>query len=1350
MSKMARKYRAAKWLVLLVTPLLIFFANPVNSAPPAHPGTADQLNILRPQDLNKPLKKRVKGKKIKKFKSSPQKLSEGVRAAPMAVTTIPTVGAPETIRPLFLLLSFPDDNAFTTSEVAYRDFLFSSSPGMADYYSEVSSGRFLVDGDLSSVFLVEISQSAGAHSYEYYINSQAGVGGGYPLNAQGMVADALSIADATVNFAAFDNDGPDGIPRSLGSVDDDGELDALVVIHAGPASEYLALAFQPDHMQSHYWSFNTAGGPRVLDGVTVLDWAMVPERDPGIADPQDRGTLGTYEQTLGTLVHEFGHILGLPDLYAYNGGLYSHRGLGHYDLMAYGLYGTNTDNNLYNPTQSAWNRPGHLSVWSKQNLGWADPVWVHGDAAVTLWRAEDPPLVTVPQYLKVVRAVDWGSSPEQYFLVEHRLSSGYDQGNSGIGFNNSNSGGVLIYHVDEGILTSGLTYPNDDVDRKGVDLEEADGDTLSPTHLDKDLTDIIGNFGNYLNYPIGSSDGDFYMEESRSPGQNEFSERAVIAPDSYFYVDTLFVVRPSNISLNTFSAGSQLGGADSTMHMAVSVGYTGSDRAGPFTLAGGTFDDGNSDSWVKGGRNVLLNLEVFHNGLPNTARSVVGTIEDTSHFSVLSSLVSYGDLPSLAGTTGSGSYLLLMNNPATAFSWVPVTVQLSDSNSNVSTVDFDLPVIQSIGGNGTPTAVNDSYGVVEDSTLIVTDPGVLGNDSDPDSDVLAASLQSNPSNGTLSLDALGSFSYAPSTDFSGTDSFTYMASDGDLNSSPATVTITVSPVDDYSPVAVGDSASVNEDAAVNTDVLFNDSGLGDQPVTVSEETAPLNGFLAIEVDSSITYSPDPDYSGSDSYTYRVTDLDGDFATATVTVTITPVNDAPVLAAIGPQNVAEYSSLAFSVSGSDVDGPTLSYSAVPLPSGAAFAGTAFSWTPDYAQAGTYYVLFEVTDGSLADTEEVLIIVTDVNRPPVAVDDPSYATSEDTALADTFDATDPDGDPLTYSIYSPASQGAAYIADSTTGTFSYLPNADVFGTDSFVFRAHDGLAYSNTATVTVTITPINDAPVASAEAYSTDEDVMLSVPSTGVLGNDNDAEGDTLSAVLDTDVTNGALTLNADGSFSYMPTLDFNGTDSFTYHAEDGAASSNTVAVSITVNPVNNPPVAVADSATVDEGGTVTVLDSTDTSVLDNDTDVDSGSLTAILVASPVQAVSFTLNSDGTFTYTHDDSETLADSFTYKANDGTDDSNTVAVSITINPVDDTPSGGGGGGCFIATAAWGYNHWRTDRLRDFRDAMLLPNAPGRWLVDQYYTYSPEPASWVAKRPWMKRAVSFLLERLFWPFFL
>jgi VCBS repeat-containing protein len=467
------------------------------------------------------------------------------------------------------------------------------------------------------------------------------------------------------------------------------------------------------------------------------------------------------------------------------------------------------------------------------------------------------------------------------------------------------------------------------------------------------------------------------------------------------------------------------------------------------------------------------------------------------------------------------------------------------------------------------------------------------------------------------------------------------------------------------------------------------------------------------------------------------------------------NDPPTISGTPDTIVDEDSFYSFAPSASDPDvGDTLTFSIVNQPTWSAFSTSTgvLSGTPANADVGTTTgIIIGVSDGALGHVLPPFDLqVVNTNDPPTISGTPGTTVNEDSFYSFAPSASDSDvGDTLTFSIVNQPTWAAF---STTTGTLSGTPdNADVGTTTGIVISVTDSqLATDSLPAFDLQVVNVNDAPVASAETYSTDEDVVLSVTAPGVLGNDSDAEGDPLSAVLDTDVTNGTLTLSADGSFSYTPTLDFNGADTFTYHANDGAANSNTVTVILTVNPVNDPPVAVTDSATVDEGGTVTTLDSTDTSVLDNDTDVDSGSLTAILVAGPVQAAGFTLNLDGTFTYTHDDSDTLADSFTYKANDGTDDSNTVAVNIVINPIDDTSSGGGGGGCFIATAAWGYDHWRTDRLRDVRDAWLITNAPGRWLVDQYYTYSPEPASWVAKHPRVKRVVSFLLERLFWPFIL
>jgi hypothetical protein len=208
-------------------------------------------------------------------------------------------------------------------------------------------------------------------------------------------------------------------------------------------------------------------------------------------------------------------------------------------------------------------------------------------------------------------------------------------------------------------------------------------------------------------------------------------------------------------------------------------------------------------------------------------------------------------------------------------------------------------------------------------------------------------------------------------------------------------------------------------------------------------------------------------------------------------------------------------------------------------------------------------------------------------------------------------------------------------------------------------------------------------------------------------------------------------------------DYFGTDTFTYVASDGSGFSNTATVTITVNSVNDAPVAVDDDYIVDQNSILTV---SAPGVLANDTDTDGDTLTAVLDADPVHGA-VALSTDGGFVYIPVRGYSGPDAFTYMANDGSLDSNVATVNILVTPV---KTGGGGGGCFIATAAWGSEHWRTNRLRAFRDSYLLPNMVGQWLVNQYYRYSPGPAGWLQDRPWAQMTVSFLLERLLWPLFL
>ncbi len=185
-------------------------------------------------------------------------------------------------------------------------------------------------------------------------------------------------------------------------------------------------------------------------------------------------------------------------------------------------------------------------------------------------------------------------------------------------------------------------------------------------------------------------------------------------------------------------------------------------------------------------------------------------------------------------------------------------------------------------------------------------------------------------------------------------------------------------------------------------------------------------------------------------------------------------------------------------------------------------------------------------------------------PVAVND-SATVNEDsgaTAIDVLSNDSDPNGDTLTITAVTQPANGAVVITGGGTG-LTYQPNANFNGVDTFTYTISDGNGGTATATVTVSVLTVNDAPVAVADGYEVAEDDVLEVAAPGVLGNDSDVDGDTLTAVLVSDVENGALTLNSNGSFVYVPADNFVGTDSFTYQASDGTNLSAVVTVTINV-------------------------------------------------------------------------------------------------------------------------------------------------------------------------------------------
>jgi subtilisin family serine protease len=283
----------------------------------------------------------------------------------------------------------------------------------------------------------------------------------------------------------------------------------------------------------------------------------------------------------------------------------------------------------------------------------------------------------------------------------------------------------------------------------------------------------------------------------------------------------------------------------------------------------------------------------------------------------------------------------------------------------------------------------------------------------------------------------------------------------------------------------------------------------------------------------------------------------------------------------------------------------------------------------------------------------------NQPPVAVDDSATMAEDSAADVDVLaNDSDVDGNPLTVTSLTAPSVGVATINPS--GTVHYVPNGDANGTDQFDYRVADGAGGTDTGTVTVTVSPVNDPPIAVDDDVVTTLDTPLYL---SVLANDIDPDDDPLILVEAADPPNGSATVEADGSITYFPDPGYQGSDGFDYTISDGAGGTDIGQVTVSVVPVNHPPVAVDDSLSTAED-TSASLDP-----LANDTDPDGGSLVLTEVTQPAHG-SATLLPDGSVSYTPAANYHGPDAFGYTVDDGAGATANGSISITVTPVNDAP--------------------------------------------------------------------------------
>ncbi|EKO3871020.1 tandem-95 repeat protein, partial [Vibrio harveyi] len=556
--------------------------------------------------------------------------------------------------------------------------------------------------------------------------------------------------------------------------------------------------------------------------------------------------------------------------------------------------------------------------------------------------------------------------------------------------------------------------------------------------------------------------------------------------------------------------------------------------------------------------------------------------------------------------------------------------------------------------NDAPVAVNDTVTTDEDTAVTID---VLSNDSDPENDTLTITAASVPTEqGTVAI-VDGKLVFTPAENFNGDATISYTISDGQLTDD-ATVAVTVNPVND-APVAVNDAVSTDEDTAVTIDVLTNDSDLENDQLTITNASVPAEQGTVTIVDGKLVFTPAENFNGDATISYTISDgqLTDD---ATVAVTVNPVNDAPV-AVNDTVATDEDTAVTIDVLANDSDPEndqlTITNASVPAEQGTVtIVDGKLVFTPAENFNGDATISYTISDGQLTDDATVAVTVNPVNDAPVAVDD-TVTTDEDTAV--TIDVlandSDPENDTLTITAASvPAEQGTVAIVD---GKLVFTPAENFNGDATISYTISDG-QLTDDATVAVTVNPVNDAPVAVNDAVSTDEDTAVTID---VLANDSDPENDTLTITVASVPAEQGTVAIVDGKLVFTPAENFNGDATISYTISDGQLT-NDATVAVTVNPVNDAPVAVNDTVATDEDTAVTI------DVLANDSDPENDQLTITNASVPAEQGTVTIV-DGKLVFTPAENFNGDATISYTISDGqlTDD---ATVAVTVNPVNDAP--------------------------------------------------------------------------------
>ena len=613
-----------------------------------------------------------------------------------------------------------------------------------------------------------------------------------------------------------------------------------------------------------------------------------------------------------------------------------------------------------------------------------------------------------------------------------------------------------------------------------------------------------------------------------------------------------------------------------------------------------------------------------HVALGSTLGGATVTLTNAQAGDVLSVGTLPGALTSSVDTSVSGVITVTLSGSGTLaeYQTALAAIAFSSTSDNPSTVDRNLSVAVENTTYGTTSSVATStihVTAVNDAPTLDLDSGSAGTGSTPGyiengsvalttaatlalTDADSANLTSltvtltnaqtgdllsvsslpagitssgyNATTGTLTLSgsatlasyrtALQNMRFSNSTDTPSTvDRLVQVtASDGALNSNTATATIQVTAVNDV-PTAGNLSLTTAEDTYVDDQITMADAD-GDA-LTAVLQGAPSHGSVTVNADGSFRYTPAADYVGADSFVVQVDDGHGGTTTATVNVTVTAVNDNPTASAPAV-TTAEDTAVSGQVTLADVDGDSLTATLQTAPAHGSVTvdpqgGFRYQPSPDYSGPDSFAVLVEDGQGGSV-VQTVSVTVTAVNDAPrINSGAPiQLATAEDEPIDGRIQVDDADGGSApVVTLQSAPAHGTVTVGPD--GAYRYVPETDYNGPDSFDIAVSDGQGGVTTATVRITVTPVNDPPRAENEQVSTGGSSPVVIRP---LTNDSDQEGGRLT-VVDARAEQGVVTIQPDGSIAYTPRPGAAAYDIVHYTISDGEGGLSTATVRIELQP-----------------------------------------------------------------------------------------------------------------------------------------------------------------------------------------